>query len=155
MGRGRERRILTGLCNLWERGCLAGPLVDVRGRDLRTGGDHVLAPKREGNKMLKKHPLPPRLQGGPQIFLCLLGHYTEKGDQTFLKKRQPYFPGPTLSPLQENGEGSTNPPLPSSCHRDQPQSYHSFWSRGHFSIAGGMKGVEPEHASGGAGGGGW
>lgn len=42
--------------------------------------------------------------------------------------------------------------LSSSCHGDQPQSFHSFWYQEHFSSAGEMEGAQPQHASGGAGG---
>lgn len=59
------------MCNLCEKECLEGPLVDVRGRDLRTGGDHVLVPKREGNKMLKKKTTtlsPPGSKAAPKSF---------------------------------------------------------------------------------------
>lgn len=34
-----------------------------------------------------------------------------------------------------------NPPLSSSCHGDQTQSFHSFWYREHFSNAGRMEGA--------------
>lgn len=86
-------------------------------------------------------PYNPGSKAATKSFYVPLVYRTEK-ESTLSFKTQTLLPGShTPSFSTEGWRRIYNPPLSSSCHGDQPQTFLSFWYRVRFSNAGGMEGA--------------